>query len=165
MRWKIEVFHNILKSDCRAERARLRTAERLVRSIALFFILSWRVFWLTMLNRIEPNPRSPTPSSTASTSRASPSASARSRRRSTAATTNAGCPGLAAGVHGRLWRRPRPQYRGALRHAESESLPPPANALQPDQGSLTLGSGWLPASPLKPTTEDPAKSRERRHAA
>ena len=55
MRWKIEVFHKILKSGCRAEQARLRTAERLVRLIALFCILSWRVFWLTMLNRIEPN--------------------------------------------------------------------------------------------------------------
>ena len=41
----------------------------------------------------------------------------------------------------------------------------PANALQHDKGSLTLASRWPPASPLKPTTEDPAKSRERRHAA
>ena len=55
MRWKIEVFHKSLKSGCRAEQARLRTAERLVRLIALFCILSWRVFWLTMLNRVEPN--------------------------------------------------------------------------------------------------------------
>ena len=49
------LIHNILKSGCRAEQARLRTAERLVRLIALFCILSWRVFWLTMLNRVEPN--------------------------------------------------------------------------------------------------------------
>ena len=55
MRWKIEVFRKILKSGCRAEQARLRTAERLVRLIALFCILSWRVFWLTMLNRVEPS--------------------------------------------------------------------------------------------------------------
>ena len=41
----------------------------------------------------------------------------------------------------------------------------PANALQHDQGSLTLASGWPPASPQKPTTEDPAKSRERWHSA
>ena len=34
MRWKIEVFHKILKSGCRAEQARLRTAERLVRLLA-----------------------------------------------------------------------------------------------------------------------------------
>ena len=55
MRWKIEVFHKILKSGCRAEQARLRTAERLVRLLAVFCILTWRVFWLTMLNRAKPN--------------------------------------------------------------------------------------------------------------
>ena len=41
------------QSGCRAEQARLRTAERLVRLLAVFCILSWRVFWLTMLNRIK----------------------------------------------------------------------------------------------------------------
>lgn len=54
LRWKIETFHKILKSGCRAEQAKLRTAERLVRLIAVFCILSWRVFWLTMLNRSLP---------------------------------------------------------------------------------------------------------------
>jgi hypothetical protein len=55
LRWKIEVFHKILKSGCRAEAARLRTAERLVNLIAVFCILSWRVFWMTMINRSAPN--------------------------------------------------------------------------------------------------------------
>jgi Transposase DNA-binding len=55
LRWKIEVFHKILKSGCRAEQARLRTAERLVKRIAVFCILSWRVFWMTMINRSAPN--------------------------------------------------------------------------------------------------------------
>lgn len=54
-RWKIEVFHKILKSGCRAEDARLRTAERLVKLIAVFCILSWRVFWITMINRVAPD--------------------------------------------------------------------------------------------------------------
>jgi hypothetical protein len=54
LRWKIEVFHKILKSGCRAEQARLRTAPRLVNLLAVFCILSWRVFWLTMSNRIDP---------------------------------------------------------------------------------------------------------------
>jgi hypothetical protein len=54
MRWKIEVFHKILKSGCRAEDARLRTAERLVKLIAMFCIVAWRIFWMTMLNRTEP---------------------------------------------------------------------------------------------------------------
>ena len=54
-RHPLEVFHKILKSGCRAEQARLRTAERLVRLLAVFCILSWRVFWLTKLNRSEPD--------------------------------------------------------------------------------------------------------------
>jgi hypothetical protein len=54
LRWKIEVVHKILKSGCRAEEARLRTAERLVKLIAVLCILSWRVFWMTMLNRSAP---------------------------------------------------------------------------------------------------------------
>lgn len=55
LRWKIEVFHKVLKSGCRAEEARLRTADRLVRLISVFCILSWRVFWMTMINRTVPN--------------------------------------------------------------------------------------------------------------
>ena len=54
MRWKIEMFHKILKSGCRAEESRLRTAERLANLISLFCILSWRIFWMTMLNRSAP---------------------------------------------------------------------------------------------------------------
>ena len=34
---------------------RTTAAERLVRLLAVFCILSWRVFWLTMLNRTRPN--------------------------------------------------------------------------------------------------------------
>jgi hypothetical protein len=45
----------LLKSGCKAETARLRTAERLVKLIAVFCILSWRVFWMTMINRSAPN--------------------------------------------------------------------------------------------------------------
>lgn len=52
LRWKIEIFHNILKSGCKAEDAKLRTAERLVNLIAIFCILSWRIFWTTMMNRV-----------------------------------------------------------------------------------------------------------------
>ena len=55
MRWKIEVFHKILKSGCKAEESRLRTAERLVNLLATFCILSWRIFWLTMINRAAPS--------------------------------------------------------------------------------------------------------------
>jgi hypothetical protein len=55
LRWKIEMFHKILKSGCQAEAVRLRTAERLVKLIAVFCILAWRVFWMTMINRSMPH--------------------------------------------------------------------------------------------------------------
>ena len=53
-RWKIELFHKVLKSGCRIEAARLRTAERLTKLIAMFCILAWRVFWTTMVARAAP---------------------------------------------------------------------------------------------------------------
>jgi len=55
LRWKIEVFHKILKSGCKAEESKLRSSERLVNLIAIFCIIGWRVFWLTMLHRAEPD--------------------------------------------------------------------------------------------------------------
>jgi hypothetical protein len=54
LRWKIEVFHKILKSGCRAEDAKLRTADRLANLVAVFCIVSWRVMWLTMMARTAP---------------------------------------------------------------------------------------------------------------
>jgi hypothetical protein len=51
LRWKIEVFHKILKSGCKAEESKLRTAERLVKLLSVFCILAWRIFWLTMIKR------------------------------------------------------------------------------------------------------------------
>ena len=32
-------------------RAKLRTAERLVNLLAIYCVLSWRMFWMTMINR------------------------------------------------------------------------------------------------------------------
>lgn len=53
-RWKIETFHKILKSGCRAEDSRLRSAQRLTNLIAIVCILGWCIFWLTMINRAAP---------------------------------------------------------------------------------------------------------------
>ena len=55
LRWKIEVFHKILKSGCKAEDAKLREANRLANLVAVFCIVSWRVLWLTMLGRTVPD--------------------------------------------------------------------------------------------------------------
>lgn len=50
-RWKIELFHKVLKSGCRAEAARLRTADRLAKLIAVLCVVAWRCFWTTMVAR------------------------------------------------------------------------------------------------------------------
>jgi Transposase DDE domain len=42
-RWKIETFHKILKSGCRAEASKLHTAERLVNFLSILCILGWRI--------------------------------------------------------------------------------------------------------------------------
>jgi hypothetical protein len=54
LRWKIETFHKVLKSGCRAEESRLRTADRLANLIAMMCVLAWRVLWLTTVNRTSP---------------------------------------------------------------------------------------------------------------
>jgi hypothetical protein len=53
-RWKAEVFHKVMKSRCRAEEARLETAERLTKFLALVAMVSWRIFFLTMSARATP---------------------------------------------------------------------------------------------------------------
>ncbi len=52
-RWKMENFHKILKSGRKVEEAKLRTAEWLVNLLAILCILSWRIFWITMLNLLQ----------------------------------------------------------------------------------------------------------------
>jgi hypothetical protein len=54
MRWKIETFHKILKSGFKTEEIRLGAADRIVNLIAILCLLSWRVFWMTMINRDAP---------------------------------------------------------------------------------------------------------------
>jgi hypothetical protein len=51
MRWMIETFHKVLKSGFKAEEVRLRAAKRIVNLIAILCLLSWRIFWMTMINR------------------------------------------------------------------------------------------------------------------
>jgi hypothetical protein len=48
-------FSQILKSGCKAEESKLRTAERIINLVAVLCILSWRIFWVTMMNRVSPS--------------------------------------------------------------------------------------------------------------
>jgi hypothetical protein len=55
MRSKIETFHKILKFGSKAEELKLRTAERIVNLVAVLCVLSWRISWMTMMNRVSPS--------------------------------------------------------------------------------------------------------------
>lgn len=55
LRWRIEVFHKILKSGLKVEDCRLSTAERLSRYLSLMSIVAWRIFWLTLIERNIPD--------------------------------------------------------------------------------------------------------------
>lgn len=55
LRWKIETFHKVLKSGCQAEQSKLRTTERLTNLLAVLCVIGWRVFWLTMAHRAQPD--------------------------------------------------------------------------------------------------------------
>lgn len=54
-RWNIEVYHKIIKSGCNVEDCRLQTKERLIPYITLCSIIAWRLFWMTKINRQEPD--------------------------------------------------------------------------------------------------------------
>ena len=51
LRWKIEVFFKILKSGCNIEESKLQSADGLFKLMAICSVLSWRIFWMTMVNR------------------------------------------------------------------------------------------------------------------
>lgn len=54
-RFKIEVFHRILKSGCRVEDRRLESYESLKRCLAIDMVVAWRLYYLTMLGRETPD--------------------------------------------------------------------------------------------------------------
>ncbi|MCZ7567023.1 MAG: IS4 family transposase [Ardenticatenaceae bacterium] len=51
----IEGFHRVLKSGCTVEDCRLKSADRLTRSLTLMSVIAWRLFWLTHINRQTPD--------------------------------------------------------------------------------------------------------------
>jgi len=53
-RWQIEIYHKTLKSGCRIEASQLETAQRLMRLVALYSLVAWRLLWLTHMARHEP---------------------------------------------------------------------------------------------------------------
>lgn len=50
-RWEIELFFKVLKSGCKIEQRELKTADRLKNMMAIFFILAWRLMYITNIGR------------------------------------------------------------------------------------------------------------------
>lgn len=54
LRWLIERYHYVLKSGCHIEALQLETAPRIVRALATYAIVAWRLLWLTYEARVRP---------------------------------------------------------------------------------------------------------------
>ena len=54
LRWRIEIFHKVLKSGLRVEQCRLQTADRLIRYLTVMSIIAWRIYWTTLIARTNP---------------------------------------------------------------------------------------------------------------
>jgi hypothetical protein len=54
-RWLIERYHYVLKSGCGVEELQLEQAQRLMRAVATYCIVAWRLLWLTYEARKSPD--------------------------------------------------------------------------------------------------------------
>ena len=54
LRWRIEDWHRILKSGCKAETIAHRTGARIERAVAINAVIAWRIATLTHLARTQP---------------------------------------------------------------------------------------------------------------
>ncbi len=55
MRWRIEIFHKILKSGLKVEECKLGSAERLKRYLTVMSIIAWRIFFIALIARTNPD--------------------------------------------------------------------------------------------------------------
>ncbi len=55
LRWRIEMFHKVLKSGFTVESCRLGNADRLIRYLTVMSIIGWRIFMITLLSRTDPD--------------------------------------------------------------------------------------------------------------
>jgi Transposase DNA-binding/Transposase Tn5 dimerisation domain len=54
LKWRIEMYHKVLKSGFRIEHCRLGEAQRLIRYVTVMSIIAWRLFLLTLIARTHP---------------------------------------------------------------------------------------------------------------
>lgn len=54
-RWVIERLHYTLKSGCRVERLQIDDAEAFKNALSVYYVVAWRLMWLTYIARTEPD--------------------------------------------------------------------------------------------------------------
>jgi len=54
LRWRIAMYHKVLKSGFHIEHCRLGDAQRLIRYVTVLSIIAWRLFLLTLIARTHP---------------------------------------------------------------------------------------------------------------
>ncbi len=54
LRWRIEDWHRVLKSGCKAEKVANKTAVRLKRTISINLVIAWRIMLMTLMGREVP---------------------------------------------------------------------------------------------------------------
>jgi len=55
VRWEIELFFKVLKSGCTVERLYLQTADRLLKALACYWLIAWRILYCTRLGQACPD--------------------------------------------------------------------------------------------------------------
>lgn len=54
LRWRIERLHYTLKSGCEVEQLQIETGADLQKALALYYVVAWRLLWLTYVARTQP---------------------------------------------------------------------------------------------------------------
>ena len=55
LRWRIEIFHKVLKSGLKVEDCRLGTADRLIKYLTVMSIIAYRIYFVTLIARTNPS--------------------------------------------------------------------------------------------------------------
>ncbi|ABV75122.1 transposase Tn5 [Rickettsia akari str. Hartford] len=55
LRWRIEIFHKILKSGLKVEECRLQTVDRLIHFLTIMSVIACIILCITLVARTNPN--------------------------------------------------------------------------------------------------------------
>ena len=55
LRWRIEIFHKVLKSGLKVEDCRLNTAKKLINYLTVMSVIAYRLYFTTLISRTNPD--------------------------------------------------------------------------------------------------------------